>query len=187
MTAPRPSDGMKYLLRLLLDLCLLRRGPQDLPYSIATTRGLVLLSVGADLLFVSMVDAGNDGLARIALSLALLMALPWLLLGTRRLQARYAQTLAAFAGTGVLFTLAFLPIAIKAAGLPVPDLDVPPTREQLTIGWLTLGLVGWKLAINGNIWKHALDWPRAGGLLLAVGLFLLEVGLMRALFGAGTE
>lgn len=176
---------MKHLLRLLLEVCLLRRGPQDLPYSIPMTRGLVLLGVGADLLFVSMVEAGNDGLARIALSLALLMAVPWMLLGTRRLHARYAQTLAAFAGTGVLFTLAFLPIAIKAAELPLPNLEVPPTREQLTIGWLTLGLVGWKLAINGSIWKHALDWPRAGGLLLAVGVFLLEVGVMRALFGTG--
>jgi hypothetical protein len=111
-----------------------------------------------------------------------LLALPWLVLNLRNRGARYSQTLAAFAGTGALFTLAFLPVAIQAAGLPPPDLDLPPTRQQLTIGWITLGLVGWKLAINGNIWRNALDWPRSGGLLLAVGVFLFEIGVMRAVF-----
>lgn len=186
MTAPRTSGDVKPLLRVLLDLCLLRAGPQDLPYSIGVTRGLVLLGVGADLLFVSMLESADNSLLRIVLSLLLMLGLPWLLLSSRRLQARYAQTLAAFAGTGVLFTLAFLPVAIQASQLPTPDLEATPTREQLMVGWITLGLVGWKLAINGNIWKHALDWPRAGGLLLAVGVFLLEIGLMRALFATGT-
>jgi hypothetical protein len=182
VSAPRAGRGAASLLRLLLDLCLLRRGPQDLPYSIALTRGLVLLGVGVDLLLARWVEAGDAGFARIALSLVLLLALPWFVLGLRGHRARYAQTLAAFAGTGVIFTLAFLPVAIRAAGLPAPDLDVEPTREQLAIGWITLVLVGWKLAINGNIWRHALDWPRAGGVLLAVGLFVFEIGLMRMLF-----
>lgn len=173
---------MSRLISLLLGICLLRRGPEDLPYSIALTRGLVLVGVGVDLLFVRTLESGDSGFARIALSLLLLLGLPWLVLTSRGLQARYAQTLAAFAGTGAIFALAFLPVALKAAGLPPPDLEVPPTREQLAVGWLTLLLVGWKLAINGHIWKQALDWPRAGGLMLAAGFFLLELGLLRALF-----
>lgn len=175
---------MNSLLRLLWRICLLRAGPQDLPYSPALTRGLVVLGVGADLIFVSLVDASPHDAARMVLSLALLLGLPWLLLASRGLLPRYAQTLAAFAGTGMIFTLVFLPLALFAVDLPRPDSGVAPTREQLLVGWLSLGLFGWKLALNGHLWKHALDWPRAGGLLLALGLFLLEIGVMRALFGA---
>jgi hypothetical protein len=181
VNAPQ-EGGRPSLLRLFLDLCLLRRGPQDLPYSQRLTQGLVLAGVVVDLLFLRWVEAGEAGFARVGLSLLLLLALPWLVLNLRNRGARYSQTLAAFAGTGALFTLAFLPVAIQAAGLPPPDLDLPPTRQQLTIGWITLGLVGWKLAINGNIWRNALDWPRSGGLLLAVGVFLFEIGVMRAVF-----
>lgn len=177
---------MSSLLRQLWRLCLLRIGPQDLPYSPALTRGLVMLGVGVDLIFITLVDASKHDGARLLLSLALLLGLPWAMLHTRKLQARYAQTLAAFAGTGIVFTLLFLPLAIQATGLPPPDLEQPPTREQLIVGWLSLGLFSWKLAINGHIWKHALDWPRAGGLLLALGVFLLELGLLRALAGSGS-
>jgi hypothetical protein len=174
---------MMSLLRLLWRICLLRAGPEDLPYSPALTRGLVVLGVGADLIFVSVLEAGRHDLMRVALSLLLLLGLPWLLLASRGLQARYAQTLAAFAGTGVIFTFAFLPLALQAVDLPRPDPDVAPTREQLIVGWLSIGLFGWKLALNGHIWKQALDWPRTGGVLLALGIFLLELGLLRALLG----
>jgi hypothetical protein len=186
VSTPHAASGLVSLLRLLIDLRLLRRGPQDLPYSPALTRGLVLLGIGADLLLVRWVDAGDDGLMRLVFSVLLLLALPWIVLGLRDRRARYLQTLAAFAGTGVLFTLAFLPVALQAASLPSPDPDAPPTREQLVVGWSTLALIGWKLAINGNIWRHALDWPRAGGILFAVGLFVLEVLVLRAWFGSPT-
>ena len=173
---------MTRLFALILGICLLRRGPQDLPYSVGLTRGLVLLGVGADLLFVQFAEGGDDGLLRVAFSLLLTLGVPWAILRSQGKGARYAQTLAAYAGTGVLFTLLFLPVAIKAQGLPMPDPELPPTRDQLIVGWTTLLLVGWKLAINGHIWKHALDWPRIGGLLLAAGVFLLELGLVRWLF-----
>lgn len=182
---PGPEAPTPPLLQLWR-ICLLRAGPQDLPYSLALTRGLVLLNVGADLIFVTLVEAGSNDSARIGLSLLLLLGLPWLMLNARGLPARYAQTLAAFAGTGVIFAFAILPIAIYAADMPRPDLEVAPTREQLLISWLSLGLFGWKLAINGHIWKHALDWPRVGGLVLALGVFLLELGVIRALVGAPT-
>jgi hypothetical protein len=175
------------VLRLLLQLCALQRGPQDLPHSANLTRVLVLASVAVDLLFVRMTEGGSNGEVRIVLSLALLLGLPWLILGWRGHRARYAQTLAAFAGTGAVFTLVVLPVAIEAAALPVLERGVEPTRAQLVMAWVTLLLVGWKLAINGHIWKHALDWPRAGGLLLAIGVMLFEFGLMRALLQPATD
>ena len=186
MSAPR-EGSFGTLLRLMLELCLLRRGPQDLPHSPALAQGLVLLGVGVDLLLLRWLDEGDDPLLQIACSLGLLLVLPWILLALRQRTERYVQTLSAFAGTGILFSLVYVPIALKSAALPPPVAGQAPSGEQLLIAWAALLVVGWKLAINGHIWRHALDWPRAAGLLLAVGLFLAEVGLMRSLFAGGAN
>lgn len=173
------------LLRLLLQLCLFRLAPQDLPYSPRLAQGLVLLGVGVNLLFVRLLDAGDGAPARIALSLALLLGLPWLLLSLRRRLPRYVQTLTAFAGSGLLFLLVLLPLAQPIANLPPPTPGVAPSATQALISLLSLALLVWKIAINAHIWRHALDWPRGGAVLLAVGLFLFELALVRMLFAPG--
>lgn len=173
---------MAALLSLLVDICLLRRGPQELPYSQALTRNLVLLGVGCDLLYVSLLEVPG-GVPRVAFGLAMTLFLPWLLLSWRGRPERYAQTLGALSGSGVLFTLAFLPLALWARQhMPGEGVETL-SREQLAAGWLVLGLLGWKLAVNGHILRHALDLPRSAGLGLALVWFLLEFNLDRLLFG----
>ena len=171
------------MLRLLWDLCRFRRGPQDLPFSPSLARALVIADAGAGLLYLQVVKAGDGGIARLAMSLIIALLLPWVLLRSRGLGDRYVQTLTALIGTGVLFTLAYLPVAWLAADLPPPEPDAIPSRKQLVVAWLTLGLVAWKLAINGHIWRHAMNWPLAAGIALALGAFVLEIGLLRLLFG----
>ena len=173
---------MTRLLRLLLQLCLFRLAPQDLPYSPRLAQGLVLLGVGINLVFVRLLDARADAPFRIALSLALLLGLPWLLLSLRQRRPRYVQTLTAFAGSGLLFLLVLLPLVQPIADLPPPSPDVVPSATQVIVSLLSLALLVWKLALNAHIWRHALDWPRGGAVLLSIGLFVLELALVRALF-----
>jgi hypothetical protein len=175
---------MNRLFRLLLQLCLFRLAPQDLPYSPRLAQGLVLLGVGINLLFVRMLDAGAGAAGRIALSLALLLGLPWLLLSLRRRLPRYTQTLTALAGSGVLFLLALLPLAQPIASLPPPSATSVPSTAHVVISLLSLLLLLWKLAINAHIWRHALDWPRGGAIVLTLGLFLFELALVRTLVGS---
>jgi hypothetical protein len=170
------------LLRQLVDLCLLRGGPQDLPHSLALTRGLIVAGIAVDLIYASLLDMPQP-LLRMALSLALLLLIPWLLLGLRERRQRYLQTLAALAGSSLLFTLAFLPLALYAAELPPLVPDTAPEPGHVLFSWITLILLSWKLVINGHIYRNALDWPRLPALLLAFGLFLLELGLDRMLIG----
>jgi hypothetical protein len=178
---------MSRVLRLLLQLCLFRSAPQDLPYSPRLAQGLVLLAVGINLVFMRLFDLGDAAPADIALSLALLLGLPWLLLALRQRLPRYVQTLSAFAGSSVLYMLAVLPLVQPIKDLPPPSPDVPPSAPQALIVVLWLGLLGWKLAINAHIWRHALDWPRGAAILLVIGLFLLELALGQMLFAAGPK
>lgn len=170
---------MLTVLRLLWDLCLFKRGPQDLPYSPALARGLLLVQAGCGLLYLQVVDAGKNGLLQLALSLMLAVALPWALLRVRSRDARFVQTLTALVGTWILATLAYLPIAWFAKDLPLPQPGVAPTRVQAMVGWATIILAAWKLAINGQIWRQALDWPVGAGIAVALGVFVFEIGVLR--------
>ena len=175
---------MSRLLALLVGICLLRRGPQDLPYSLRLTQGLLLLAIGVDLLAMRLIGDDPNALGRGVLTLGLLLLLPWILLGLRQRRARYVQTLAAFLGSGLLFTLVFLPLALYNGALPPLAEGAKPAPGQLLAVGLMFVLVGWKLAINGHIWCQALDWPRALGLPFALLLFFSELALVRAWFPA---
>jgi hypothetical protein len=175
---------MKALLRMLLDLCLLRIGPQDLPYSPPLTRALIIVNVGLGLLFVLVLGGGERDLWQLAISVLLMLLIPRLILRLRRREARYAQTQAALVGTGIPFTLLLTALALVLASGPTPTGDTPPTPLQGTVALLWLGLVCWKLSINGNIWRHALDWPKGAGLLLAIATLVVELAVIQMLLPA---
>ena len=172
---------MKSLIATLWRICLLRAGPQDLPYSPPLARTLVIVLVGLHLIAVQWLD-GKDGAMTLALfSLALLLGAPWLLLSWRDRAQRYAQTISAFAGAALIFNLILLPVQLIMGDLPAPGSNVLPTGLQVASVFFMLGLLAWSLSVSGHIWRHALDWPKAGGVLLALGLFVLEIGLARLL------
>jgi len=173
---------MSALLSILIGLCLLRRGPQDLPYSPALTRNLVLVAFAIDLLYVSLLDV-EQPLPRLLFALAMSLGVPWLLLQLRGRTARYAQTVGAIAGTGALFTLLFLPVALWTRQFAALGPGVEPSGEQMLAGWIVLLLLGWRLAVNGHVLRHALDLPRWAGALIAIAWFLVEFSLDRRLFG----
>lgn len=178
---------MKDLFRILFDIILRRRGPQDLPYSIPLLRGLLCAMVGLQLLVMFALRERIDAPERIVLSLLLTLALPWAVLRMRGMQARYVQTLSALVGTGILFSLALAPLLWLVHDLPLPTPDTPATPLQGVVSLFGLGLVAWKLAVDGHIWRHALGWPMVGGVLVAFGLFLLEVGIEQLLLPTATR
>lgn len=173
---------MNELWQRLWALCLLRLGPQDLPYSPELTRNLVLASVAADTVFVFAVGLDSPTL-RVLFSLLLLLGMTGLLLGLRQRLARMAQTLAALAGSGLLFTALLLPLALFAAQVePVEDPAQLGASAVLSAG-LVLVLYGWSLMVRAHILRHALDLPRLAGGILSLGWFIVEIGLGNWLFG----
>ena len=175
---------MGALLRPLLGVCLLRTGPQDLPYSVVATRGALV----ALLLFQAGVGiaTGSQGpaiVARLGVTLLLLAGVtPWLL-GARGLGNRTAQTLLAQAGAGLLFSMAMLPAAFALLpylatgdGTATGAGAAPPQAMLPALAMLVLFL--WKLRVDASIWSHALDVRRQQGLLLAVVLVVTEIFLL---------
>jgi hypothetical protein len=165
------------LLRLFIDICLLRVTPQELPAAPILRRltlfaylvsGLLVLAPGEGVMRAAgmvMVDAG--------VMLALLAAaLHW-----RRHPARFDQAATALLGTGALLGLLLLPVLVLGrAGESVAGAAFPL--------WLALFL--WGLVVSAHILRHALELPMAGGMLAAVVYFSVSLVLIEMLFPGAT-
>lgn len=153
----------------IVQIALLRAGPQDLPVS---SLSLLLACAAWWALTLTMLATAESppafSHALIAFGLQLALILTVLTLG--RGPERFNQTATALFGTGALISLVNLPLWL-VSGPPVP------------VGLVFVALVGlfWSLAVDGHIWRHALGLPYAGGLALAVLLFLIQIVTLQAL------
>ncbi|MFA5589333.1 MAG: hypothetical protein WDA70_01250 [Lysobacteraceae bacterium] len=169
----------------ILDLLRLRSGPQDLPYSVPLLYRLAILALLVDLVAAWALEVNEASTLRLLVSFALTFALPWLVLRWRGHEARYVQTMLALLGTGIAFSLLFLPLAMSALAHGMVTPEAVPTARQALFAWLILAMVVWKITVTASIWRHALDWSLPAGVGVALLLFVAEFGLDRLLF-AGT-
>lgn len=142
----------------------MRLGPQDLPGTPAAFIMILLFYVMvASLSIFSGETPGNPGLM-LVLYTVLPALLIWMVLRVSGRLARFSQTAAALYGTGALLSILNLPLVLATNG-------EPPAPAIL------LGLVVffWHLAVDGHIWRHALEVSYAAGLAVAVVLFAISL------------
>lgn len=164
------------LLRLFLDICLFKKGPQDAPAS----SFLVWLTVGADLLagvVLSLLDNfAAVSLIQAAAGVLMLAAFVWVSLYLGGKMPRFQQTASAIFGTDAL---------ISAAAIPLLALRVAMPETQPTVELLMLAVMFWSLAVIAHILRHALSVPLIAGMALAllyamisypVIVFMVELG-----------
>jgi hypothetical protein len=175
---------MTALLARVALLCVLRLGPQHLPVSSRALGGLLIALFCLQFVVADLLGAGELMLPRLLLSIGCMLVPVWGLLRLVQLPERFIQTATAFAGAGVLFSMALLP---AAALLGDPELaklepqDVPASKAL--VAFTVLGLTLWKLVVDAHIWRHALDWPPFAAFALSLSLFFAEVALVSQLFG----
>lgn len=170
---------MSELLLMLRKLCLLRIGPQDLPYS-QTLLGMVIgLNVVLDT--ASGLLLGKPGMAFAAslVSLVVVVGGVWLLLKMRQLDARFVQAATGICAAALVFSLLAIPIQMAMA--PLPD-DLSQLSDAQTAGMMMLaGLGGWSLAVTGHILRHALDRTFLVGILLALAFNISAAAFLQLL------
>ena len=176
---------MKVLLAMFREVCLLKRGPQDLPHSTGLLAGVLLVDFALSAIVTGRFGGTQGGalpLAQVAVMLGVMLALPWLALRIAGLAPRFVQTATALVATDIVFTLLALPVLLGIG-------PIPATPEQITLGQAMLSLVGltllvWQTAVRGNILRHALDASFAIGVLIAIGFLIVERLLGGWLFAA---
>lgn len=168
----------------LIELCLFRRAPQDLPFRPPLALVCVLATVLVELFTNQQIGESMGLVVPAVLTSAIFVVLaPRAVLRLAGHEARYWQTLLALAGSGLLFAAAAAPLRIAIGPIDPAILQgtvAPPPGYMLIAG---LGL--WRLMVIGHIWRHALQIRLPVGVLVGLGLFMLETALIVMLF-AGT-
>ena len=169
---------MTQLLRVLVDIALLRRDPGVLPASVT----LLVLAATADALasawYASIAFGSGNLAARIGLHLGFALSAFWVLLTAWGRGHRYRQTMTALLGTSVLLT----PIAVALYFLQV----LATQSEAITflLGMAKLAVLVWFVVIVAHIVRSALDATLFTGVFVALAWVLADQVLARTVFPA---
>jgi len=167
------------LLKIFIDICLLRAKPQDVPASSA----LLLLSIALVIIsgLASMLNAAGGPVQGITVSL-LDVALTFVLLSAglnmMKISSRLTQAATAMFGSGVIVNLISLPVVwLMSSGPENPGFI-------LLGGILYFVLLVWSLVIMGHIIRHSFNLQLSSGILISIGYFLVINTLIQMLFPA---
>jgi len=164
------------LVKIWLDLVLLRKGPQDLPVS-GFLLGLSLCCYILVSLLVAIPSSGIAGAVLLALvDVSMLTVFVVALLYLQSKIARINQTLSALAGTGSVMGLLALPLVLLV------DPGQPADQVPAVLAGLWLSLLIWNLFVMAHIIRHALSSSFAIGLGAAVLYALVSMQMVTTLF-----
>jgi hypothetical protein len=156
------------IIKLVFDICLFKKGPQDLPGSVWLLRLLLAGYIGIRALMLRIYFDWLDTLLQIVVEIFMLVGFAWIALYLARKLGRFSQMLAALLGADALISFFSLPaIASMASG-----------HGGILVFSVMLGLIGWHWAVTGHIIRHALD----KSLIFSLGLaFLYLLGFYQVM------
>lgn len=163
------------IFRLLLDICLFRKGPEDVPAS-SILLGVTLLAYVLVGLFLLSFQTGLDialpqVLAEGVMNLAFLGFLLWI----ANKPHRFLQVAIALVGSDALISLLALPLLLAQGVEGLAGVTHLPL----------LGMMIWHVAVSGMIFGRAISKSLPIGIAVALLYTLLSVQVMATLFPAG--
>lgn len=183
---------MPSLLVTLRDILLLRRGPQDLPYSPI----LLLIVAAADLALqqwaTALLPVEHDQPARVVVEVALYLGLFYLLLHALQRQARFVQAATASVCVDALTNALVLPLlslmepALRASAQPgaTPETVAGAMNGGVALASLLfIAIVVWRLVVNVHILRQTLEIRLFAALLAHLALLFASTVIVAALFG----
>jgi hypothetical protein len=168
------------LLKLFIDICRLQAKPQDVPASNALLLLTIALALVSGMASISSSVHGVIEIVAISLmDVALTLTLLYLFLNLTNLSSRLMQAATAMFGTGTVINLVSLPVMWMMNSSP----ENP--GFQLLGALFYFGLLIWSLVIMGHILRHSFNLPLTGGILIAIGYFLLINTLIQTFLPVG--
>jgi hypothetical protein len=167
---------MKAVIQMFWRICLLRQSPAYVPtqgwFVASVVAANLLTSVIVSLSLSPTVDALKP-VTRVVVSLAVFAALVWLATFLREVPARFPGTLTALFGCDLLITAVF--------GVVVP---IGARFGDTILNVLQLGYLVWSLTVAGFILARALSVRVGIGILIALGMMVLQVAAGQTAIGA---
>ena len=174
------------VLRVILQICLLRGKPQDLPTSLGLLALTALAGVVVDYFSLSSQEFSLAQLLFVLFQVALFGGGLWLVLRLRGFAARWIQTATALYAANALFSLLLLPLLPALEQMLKAGPDSAPGWQ----GYVMLFVSGWFLAVMARVLREAIEASMLVSFLMSLGLiFAVRVAGMVAapLFGITAE
>ena len=160
------------IIKLVFDICLFKKGPQDLPYSKWLLQLFLVVYVSIRVLMLSIHFTWLNVLLQVIVEIVLVAGFIWMMLSVARKQGRFYQVVCAVLGTDALISFFALPgIATMETG-----------QGGLLVFLVMLVLIGWHWAVTGHIISNALEKPLSFSLGLAFLYLLGSYQVMALLF-----
>ncbi len=166
---------MLTILKMYAELCLLRRAPQDLPYSNPLLMSTLLLYVVISAMISSLALSIGPALLSGVVDAITLVVVTRLALWVRDKGERLLKTVMALAGSNIIIT-------VIAAPLLVIQQDASPESPAILSAFGLIMLMGWNLGVVAHILRHALALPFWGGFVVALCYMYISMSIMRTLF-----
>lgn len=156
------------LIVLFFDICMVKKTPQDLPYSINFLKILVVINIFVNFLLSNISVNWFDSLLKAVAGVSMMVVFSWSSLFFVRKSGRFCQTTSALLGTDTMISIFSLPavasIAINQAGL--------------LAFLMMIGLIIWYWVITGHIMRNALQQSFSFSLGLAFLYLLVSYQVM---------
>ena len=134
-------------LNLLFNICLFRKGPQDIPHSQQVLRLTVLAYAVTGYLLIQVSTDTLNALLQAAVEIILITGFAGLMLSLANKISRLVQTICALLGTDALISICAMPI------IATLNLD----SNNILAFFAMLALMIWHWLVTTHIIRHALD------------------------------
>lgn len=160
------------ILKLFADICLFKKGPQDVPYSVWFYRLTIVGYSIVSLLLLNMSMNWRSAVIQLLVEVGLVLLFVGLLLSFSRKLKRYYQTVAALFGTDAMISFCAIPALATMKTGHWPGVTYP----------VILGLMIWHWAVMGHIFRHSLSVSLSFGLGLAFLFIIGSIQVMTLMF-----
>lgn len=159
---------MNAILHLMMEICLGKKGPQDVPYSPAFLVMLLLSYLLAGLGITTLESPLDEAIIQVLVEAVMLASYASLLLLIHKKKGRLVQTLSALFGTDIILTLPSIPVLLW--------LQQHPEAHGAFLALFTLML--WHILVAGHIYRHALTCHPMVGLIWSFAYTVVNFQLM---------
>jgi hypothetical protein len=174
--------NLRVLFGRLIDIVLLRGGPESLPASPGLLAGIVLLNAAVSVIVVSLIPTAPE-FSPTELIVSILVPLLWYqaafaLVGKPE---RFVQTMIAFFGVNTIFQPVVSPMF--ATMLPYLEKQDPSMPPPAALSLLFLGITVWLLIVWVRIVRAAFEWPYAGSIIFVFAQNFAAIFIYAMVFG----
>ncbi len=146
-TSSLNNKNMYAYLKLLFNICIFKKGPEDIPHSIQLLRLSTIAYACISYLLIQFSDGSIRALLQVATELIITFSFAALLLGTTKKLPRFIQTTSTLLGTDAL---------ISAFAIPVLAM-LHQDSSNMPVILTMLGLMLWNWLVIAHIIRRALN------------------------------